>query len=177
MSRRWSAATDRWAHRARVVEAMGLLTVAAVAQRWVSMPRWSKSIGAIAAAPREWRGERIEILPLRWATTSERKVVKAIRRAGRALPWTPRCLAEAAAGQVMLRQLGSSGVVVIGLRPGEDPGTDPWDAHAWLLGRHGALTGGRAARGFTATSVFEVNGGLAATDVDLGGAPADQGGR
>jgi hypothetical protein len=36
-----------------------------------------------------------------------------------------------------------------------------------LLGRHGAITGGRAARGFTATTVFEVPGGLQATEVDL----------
>lgn len=91
--------------------------------------------------------------------------MRAVRAASRAVPWTPRCLAEATAGQILLRRAGHPGVVVIGLRPTE---TGSWDAHAWLLGRHGALTGGRAAAGFTATTVFEVPGGLRAADVELG---------
>jgi hypothetical protein len=73
----------------------------------------------------------------------------------------------------MLRQLGSPGVVVIGLRPSDPTPAAPWDAHAWLLGRHGALTGGRAARGFTATTVFQVPGGLDASDVQLGPAAVE----
>jgi hypothetical protein len=73
-------------------------------------------------------------------------------------------LAEAIAGQVLLRQFGEPGVVVIGLRP-TDAG--PWDAHAWLLGRAGALTGGPAARGFTATTVFALSAGLAASQVEF----------
>ena len=98
---------------------------------------------------------------------TERKVVKAIESASRWVPWTPRCLAEATAGQVMLRQFGAPGVVVIGLRPADTAPTHPWNAHAWLLGEHGALTGGRAARGFTATTVFQVPGGLSADQVQL----------
>ena len=64
---------------------------------------------------------------------------------------------------MMLRRRGEPGVVVIGLRPSDGE----WDAHAWLLGRRGAITGGTAAAGFTATTVFEVAGGLIAADVDL----------
>lgn len=167
-SHRWAAASSRWAHRARVVEAMALLLVAAAAQRWITMPRWSRVIGHVGAVPSEWRGQRIEVLPLRWASASERKVVKAVRSASRLVPWAPKCLAEATAGQVLLRQMGAPGVIVIGLRPGEAAAAGVWDAHAWLLGRHGALTGGSAARGFTATTVFEVPGGLSAADVHLG---------
>ena len=90
----------------------------------------------------------------------------AVRRGSHWLPWSPTCLAEATAGQVMLRRRGGSGVVVIGLRKDpEDPAT--WQAHAWLLGGKGALTGGPAAAGFTATTVFEVPGGLPATAVEL----------
>jgi hypothetical protein len=55
-------------------------------------------------------------------------------------------------------------VVVIGLRRQDD---GPWDAHAWLLGRRGALTGGPAAQGFTATTVYEHPGGLRAAEVEL----------
>lgn len=84
------------------------------------------------------------------------------------MPWTPKCLAEATAGQLLLRQLGSPGVVVIGLRPGEAEPVASWDAHAWLLGRRGALTGGPAAAGFTATTVFQVADGLTADEVYLG---------
>ena len=64
----------------------------------------------------------------------------------------------------MLRQFHRPGVVVIGLRVTEQP---PWDAHAWLLGSRGALTGGPAARGFTATTVFELPAGVRAEGVDL----------
>ena len=132
------------------------------------MPRWSRMLGEVASAPGRWRGERVDALPLRWATSHERKVVKAVHSASRLVPWTPKCLAEATVGQLMLRQLGSPGVVVIGIRPSDPAPSGPWDAHAWLLGRHGALTGGRAARGFTATTVFQVPGGLDVSDVQLG---------
>ena len=50
------------------------------------MPKWSRAIGKATAVPADWRGERIEVLPLRWATPSERKVVKAVSRASRAAP-------------------------------------------------------------------------------------------
>ncbi len=67
---------------------------------------------------------------------------------------------------MLLRQYRAPGVVVIGLRPVPQPGAR-WDAHAWLLGRRGALTGGPAATGFTATTVYEVAGGLSAAAVSL----------
>jgi hypothetical protein len=154
-----------------VIEAMVLVTVAAGLQRWVPMPRWSGLLGRPAAVPAAWNGQRITRLPLRWANVPERRVTRAVRSACRVLPWEPRCLAEATAGQVLLRQLRSPGVVVIGLKPpaGEpaDATTVRWDAHAWLLGAAGALTGGPAARGFTATSLFQVPGALAADEVNL----------
>jgi len=81
-------------------------------------------------------------------------VAGAIRRASQLLPFEPTCLAQAGAGQMMLRRRHHPGVVVIGLRRGEAD----WDAHAWLLGHAGALTGGPAARGFTPTTVFTVDG-------------------
>ena len=53
-------------------------------------------------------------------------------------------------------------------KPGQAP------SHAWLLGSCGALTGGPAAQGFTAVTVFEVPGGLRAGDVDLSGPATPQ---
>jgi len=69
-------------------------------------------------------------------------------------------------GVHQLRIRRRAGVVVIGLRPSETPGGE-WDAHAWLLGACGALSGGPAARGFTATTMFEVPGRTTAESVDL----------
>jgi hypothetical protein len=143
---------------------MALLTGAGALQKWVTMTRWGGLLGQHGPVPEHWHGVVIEHLPQRAADLVERRVALAIRSGARVLPWHSTCLAEATAGQVLLRQFGEPGVVVIGLRVTE---TRPWDAHAWLLGRVGALTGGPAARGFTATTVFEVPGGLRADEVDL----------
>jgi hypothetical protein len=150
-----------------VVEAMGLLTLAGAAQKWVPMRYWVGLLGESRDVPERWRGRRIEALPTRAADAAELRAALAVVRANAHLPWRASCLAEAVTGQTLLRQSGSSGVVVIGLRPGAGGPDDRWDAHAWLLGREGALTGGAAARGFTATAVYSLVGGLAAADVDL----------
>lgn len=155
-----------WSHRARVVEAMLLLSVFGAAQRQLRMTLWSRCLGRPAAVPASWGSEVQTALQPRGATTAERRAMSAVRRAAEALPWTPSCLAEAATAQVLLRQAGASGVVVIGLRRPTDPQSDAaWDTHAWLLGREGALTGGPAAKGFTAATVYEVPGGLTAAAV------------
>ena len=73
------------------------------------------------------------------------------------------------AGQVLLRRAGAAGVVVIGLRRTDTAASQQWDAHAWLLGARGALTGGPAASGFTATTVYEVPDGRRAAEVVLDG--------
>lgn len=133
------------------------------------MRRWSALLGVAGAVPAGWRGQRTPALAEQAGDDLERRVAFALERAPTHLPRQPSCLAQAFAGQLMLRRRGSSGVVVIGLRPA---GAGRWEAHAWLLGRAGALAGGPAAEGFTATTVFEVPGGLRATDVDPGLAPA-----
>lgn len=156
---------QRWAHRARVVEAMTLLTAAGAAQKWVPMPRWSFVLGRPGQVPAAWLGRRIEDLPSEGADRVEYRTVLAVRRAARALPWKPTCLAEATAGQVLLRQAGQPGIVALGLQSGSDHRDGRWRAHAWLLGRHGALLGGQAATGFTATTVYQTVGGLDAADV------------
>ena len=147
-----------------VVEGMGLLALGTALQKWVPMTKWSRLLGTAGPVPRQWSGAVITALPARAADDRERRVVVALRSADAHVPWHNTCLAEATAAQVMLRQLGKPGVVVIGLRA-TDAG--PWDAHAWLLGPRGALTGGPAARGFTATTVFEVPGGLHSREIDL----------
>jgi len=154
----------RWRHRLRTAESMVLLSVGAALQRWVPMTVWSPVLGRTSPVPDHWRGAAVRYLPARSSSDRERAAAKAVRAAARRLPWHSSCLAEAFAGQILLRQSRIPGVVVIGLRT-KDEG--PWDAHAWLLGECGALTGGTAARGFTPVTVFETSHGLHATDVDL----------
>ncbi|MFM2438392.1 MAG: hypothetical protein RLZ55_1211 [Actinomycetota bacterium] len=154
-------------HRARVLEAMGLLVMGAAAQKWVPMTRWALVLGHHGAVPEAWSGQEVVRLPAVAASLVERRVAGAIRSGVRRLPFEPTCLAQATAGQIMLRARHSPGVVVIGLRPKPERDAGPWDAHAWLLGRVGALTGGPAAKGFTAATVFEVPGALTAAEVEL----------
>lgn len=158
---------DRWIHRLRVVEAMALLAAAGLAQRAIPMRRWSWVLGRAAEVPPTWSRGAVEALPARPGSAAEWNVMRAVDRARRAVPWSPTCLAQVAAGQALLRQARTSGVAVIGLRPSTAPATPDrrWETHAWLLGRRGALTGGAAAEGFTATTVFERPGGLRASEV------------
>lgn len=151
-----------------------LLTLGSALQRWVPMRRWSRALGRPGAVPERWRNRAVAALPARWASPEERAVTVAVRRARRLVPWNTSCLAEAFAAQVLLRQAAAPGVVVVGLRapdggvPADRPTEGGWPAHAWLLGRHGAITGGPAAAGFTPISVFEVPGGLEAARIDPG---------
>jgi hypothetical protein len=133
------------------------------------MRRWSPLLGVAGEVPPVWRGQSVRVIPERAAGPVETGVAFAIERALAHLPVAPSCLAQAFAGQLMLRRRGTSGIVVVGLRRAEGaPAGGAWEAHAWLLGRAGALAGGPAAAGFTATTVFEVPGGLRAAEVDLG---------
>lgn len=154
---RLAAFVRRIRGRARTLEALVLVSAATVAQEWVPMTRWSLLLGRHGSVPAEWRGEAVVRLPSRTATLTESRVARSVRRASQLLPWEPTCLAEATAAQIMLRERGEAGVVVIGLRcpePADDAAGSHWEAHAWLLGRGGAVIGGPAALGFTATTVF-----------------------
>ena len=155
----------RWVHRSLVAESIVLVHLFAGLQRWVPVTRWSRVLGRPAGVPEQWRGEQVSGLPVGPATPAERSAAFAVAAALRRLPWSPSCLAQAATAQVLLRQQGESGVVVIGLQRTEAGAT--WSSHAWLLGRAGALTGGRAAAGFTPATVFEIPGRLRAGEVDL----------
>ncbi|TXH43231.1 MAG: lasso peptide biosynthesis B2 protein [Actinobacteria bacterium] len=167
---RWERSLRIARHRGRVLEAMGLLLLGAAAQKWVPMPRWSRVLGHHAAVPDAWLGQEVVRLPAIAASPVERQVAVAVKSGVQRLPFEPTCLAQATAGQIMLRVRHSAGVVVIGLRPNPDGQDGRWDAHAWLLGRAGALTGGAAARGFTAATVFQVPQALTAAQVQLPGA-------
>lgn len=139
------------------------MTLTSAAQRWVPMRRWSCVLGAAAPVPETW-GRHTGSVRSAAADGAEANVARAIRVGANHLPWEPSCLAQATAGQYMLRRRGTPGVVVIGMRRTQD--TAP-ETHAWLMGKAGALTGGPAAEGFTAVTVFEQPGGVRAVDVPL----------
>lgn len=119
------------------------------------MTRWSRILGDPGPVDQRWSGINDGGLPQAPATVTEAQVAVAVRRAESILPGSPTCLAQAAAAQVMLRRRGEPGTVLIGLRRIEDAPDGAWEAHAWLVGMAGALTGGPAAAGFAATTSFQ----------------------
>lgn len=156
--------------RFRTAEALLLLVLVAGVKRVAPMRYWAFLLGRPRPVPDGWRGRAVERLGRAGpATEPERLVVQAVRRAVRRLPWRPSCLAQAVAGQVMLRRRGSAGVVVIGLRPDsvDGVGRDGAPAHAWLLGPSGPMLGAAASTGFTPVTVFETSAGVRAQDVPL----------
>ena len=156
-----------WRDYMRAGEALWLLVVFAAAQRWIPMAWWSGLLGRNTGVPKHWQGMKAATAIQNLGVVEERAVAIAIRRACRRLPFQPTCLAQASAGQVMLRHRGRSGVVIIGLRLDPISTAKTWEAHAWLLGESGAITGGENAHGFTPTNVFEVPCGLSIDKVLL----------
>lgn len=149
---------DTARRRLRTAEAAALLAVGSAAQRWVPLPRWAPALGVASPVPDDLAGVPVSAAPVAPVTRPEREVRRAVQRASARLPWQPTCLAQAFAGQVMLRRRRYPGIVVIGLRP-TAPGR-AWDVHAWLSGPTGTISGGVAARGFTPTMLFRPPGGL-----------------
>lgn len=148
-------------------EALWLLLLFSIAQRYIPMSWWSGILGRSAQVPRHWQGVKRCVPIPRGLSIEEHEVAIAIKRACGRLPYRPTCLAQASTGQIMLRHRGGSGVIVIGLRQDPLSTGKNWEAHAWLLGESGALTGGGNAHGFTPTNVFEIPYGLSADKILL----------
>ncbi|MCH9816709.1 MAG: lasso peptide biosynthesis B2 protein [Actinomycetia bacterium] len=141
----------KWRHRARVVEAASLTLMATAVRRSFAMPSWSRWLGTSKAPKDTFAAGTDPSCLLPSADPMERSVALAVRSAAARLPYDPRCLDRATAGQLMLRRRAQPGVVVIGLSPNK---SEAWGAHAWLVGRRGVITGGREARDFAAASCF-----------------------
>ncbi|MGV1006155.1 MAG: lasso peptide biosynthesis B2 protein [Candidatus Nanopelagicales bacterium] len=152
---------SRLRRRAANGEALVLLVAGSAAQRWLPFARWGRVLGQPTAVPQTWRGRPIAAPPPLSHLRRERAVAVTVRRAAVQLPWQPSCLAQATAGQLMLRRRGMPGVAVLGLRAAVRPDGE-MDSHAWLLGLGGAITGAREAVGFTPVSVYQVPGSATA---------------
>lgn len=143
----------KWSHRARVAEAMILLTAATTVRTLVPMPRWSRALGETSRLT-DLNFDPTDIRTRQYPrSVGEHHVALAIRSASKRLPYDPRCLDQATAGQLMLRGRRHPGVIVIGLSTENGPGKRR-NAHAWLVGSTGAITGGAAARDYVAASCF-----------------------
>jgi len=78
-------------------------------------------------------------------------IARAVRRAGRNVPWQSRCLVRAMAAKQMLRRRGIGGTVYLGVTKDSAGGMI---AHAWLTSGGRILTGYRAVNKYSTLSVF-----------------------
>lgn len=142
-----------WRHRARVAEAMVLLVSATAVRRVVPMPRWSRVLGeplSVSELPFDPREPAMSQFP---SSFGERRIALAVRSAERRLPYDPRCLDSATAGQIMMRRRSNPGIVIIGLLGAGAEGQSR-RAHAWLVGESGGVTGGSEAQDYAPVSCF-----------------------
>ncbi|MFY8106631.1 MAG: lasso peptide biosynthesis B2 protein [Elstera sp.] len=135
----------RWQHRARVLEALALLSLAWLAVRLLPFR---------VIAP--WLGQLHPphaVLPESIGTgeTQQAMAVKAaLRAAMRRLPWTSTCLMQSLAGRLMLGRRGVPSLVRLGVARGNAPER----AHAWLIASGIDVSGGESAADFTPISDF-----------------------
>ncbi|HUF32081.1 MAG TPA: lasso peptide biosynthesis B2 protein [Acidimicrobiales bacterium] len=118
----------RLAHRAAVVEAAVLLTVAKVAVAVVPFRLLRRVLGQHSPAGDETFGP---LPPAAW------RCGRAVEAAARRLPFATACLPRAIAGQLMLRRRGLAGTVVFGLARQDGALLN----HAWLEHEGAAVLG------------------------------------
>ena len=114
-----------WRGRGATAEAMALLVLARLLVAQVPFGRWRPWLGA-PVTPQA--GEPQLHLD---ANLAQRRLARAVVRAGLRLPGESRCLAQAMALQWMLRRRGLGGVIHLGVLPGDARGTLD-DLHAWV---------------------------------------------
>jgi hypothetical protein len=137
--------------RSLLARAWRLLIAFSWRQKFVPIKRWRHLLGEAEAAQPIFDARVFS--PQDAPQSVDALVTKAIRRAITVLPYTPSCLAQAAAGMALLQGYGRGAEVVIGLQKrDEQPGS--WPAHAWLATDAGILTGGTQVDEFHPTSLF-----------------------
>lgn len=79
-------------------------------------------------------------------------VSRFIRNFSRMVPWDSRCLAQAAAGKILMRRKNIPGTVYFGVKKGDD--NQKIQAHAWLRVGSKIILGGKNASEFVVVSNF-----------------------
>ncbi len=118
-----------------LARAIPLVIWGSMLQKWVPIMKWGHLLGRAGPVPSSLRA--LSNIPA--APGEVLEISKSVARACTILPWTPTCLAKAFAGQRLLLAEGRPGVVVIGLKLGDN---NRWPAHAWLISEDKILTGG-----------------------------------
>lgn len=139
-----------------------LVTIGSLLQKFVPITIWVGWLGSTMKVPEELSTITYRDDP----RGNPGKLAKAITLACNALPWTPSCLAQAFAGQQVLRQKGKSGIVIIGLRPRWKKYKRNWPVHAWLISEGQIVTGGAVSHRYFPASAHVIGETRAAlTDV------------
>jgi len=87
------------------------------------------------------------------ADATEEKILvvrKALLRGIKRLPWKAKCLAQALAGKLLLRKLGLSGTIYLGVRKD----TGKLEAHAWLKCGNQFISGKEGYKKFTVVQII-----------------------
>ncbi len=122
----------------QLVKVTLLVAIGSLLQKFVPISQWSNWLGAVESVP----SGLSDIDYSQRISGKAGELSSAISKASELLPWTPSCLAQAFAGQQVIRRSGESGIVVIGLRPRKKKSTKTWPAHAWLIYQGQIITGG-----------------------------------
>ena len=116
----------RWRHRARVVEAAGLLLAARVLVDFVPFRKWRGMFGGPQPLVQPHSGPVSEA-----AALGGRRVARAVAQAAARLPFECKCLPRAMAALWMLQRRKIPAVLVFGVaEAGARGGLD--DLHAWV---------------------------------------------
>jgi hypothetical protein len=127
--------------RARLIEAVWMLTVATGLLKGLGFKRISNRVGRHMAEghPLTDPSQIAAADLIRWA----------VRAVGDRLPWKPVCLPRALAAQWMLRRQGIPSTLYLGLDPDR-----ALDAHAWVRAGPVVVAGGPIEKRFVVVSTF-----------------------
>ncbi len=112
-----------------------LIIFGALLQKFVSIVRWGHFLGTAGPVPHQVKS----VTHSESLSGNARQIREAISMACELLPLAPSCLAQAFAGQRVLKSRNIPGIVIIGLRPRKKTA---WPAHAWLITEGTIVTGG-----------------------------------
>jgi len=113
---------------------MALVALARVLVAYVPLGRWRRTLGT--AAPPDIGDPALHLA----TNLPARRLARAVERAAVRLPGESLCLPKAMALQWMLRRRAMDGMLVIGVRSGQERGRLD-DLHAWVVSRGEFLIG------------------------------------
>lgn len=123
--------TLTWSQRRLLLEAYLWLGLARAAVLTLPFQRIMRALGQTTQAPAPQ--------PAPQTLPELRQIAWAIHTISSRTPWHSNCLAQALAGQIMLRRRGMASTLYLGV---QNDGTAGFTAHAWLRSSDLIVTGG-----------------------------------